>query len=74
MYSPFCKTDWPGGYCSAHCTSGGCPAGSECAGPNYECIKVCTPTSPIECRFQDGYVCTSQFTPSEVHFSGCVKP
>ncbi len=45
-----------------------------CAGPNYECIKVCTPDSPIECRFQEGYICTSQFTPAEVHFSGCVKP
>ena len=51
---------FPGGYCSARCTTPTeCGSGAHCAelytGVNY-CLKVCTSAS--QCRMAEGYTCT----------------
>ena len=51
---------FPGGYCSARCTSPTeCGSGAHCAevytGASY-CLKVCTSAS--QCRMAEGYSCT----------------
>lgn len=60
-----CLTDisgfisFPGGYCSADCTSDGdCGTGGECVdfyGYASYCLKVCT--SATDCRVSEGYAC-----------------
>jgi hypothetical protein len=62
-----CLTDiggmlsFPGGYCSANCTSDSdCGTGGECVdlfGYMAYCLKTCT--SPGECRTTEGYTCTT---------------
>ena len=52
---------FPGGYCSARCTSSAdCGTGSNCAeittGTRY-CLKMCT--GPSQCRMAEGYVCAT---------------
>jgi hypothetical protein len=74
--TPVCNTgaQWPNGYCTLFCTSAMCPSGSRCDLETFQCLTECTPGSPIECRFQDGYGCEQRFDPLEQTFFGCLKP
>lgn len=66
----FCQKDWPGGYCTRWCTSGGCPSGSYCDWDFYVCIATCDPEAdPPACRA--GYVC-SLFYGESGDVYGCV--
>lgn len=51
---------FPGGYCSAQCTSpADCGSGANCAEitPTTKyCLKICS--SPSQCRMSEGYTCT----------------
>jgi hypothetical protein len=64
---------FPGGYCSAVCTSGAdCGPGAECVelyGSDY-CLKTCTSVS--ECRASEGYECTT--LPGVTGGPYCVPP
>lgn len=62
-FSPFCQTSWPGGYCTAGCSSlGPCgEPGSVCQLFSAECYKACTEeTEATECRVSEGYSCVDR--------------
>ena len=65
---------FPGGYCSAVCTSSAdCGAGAACVdlyGIDNYCLKECS--APADCRTSEGYDCTT--LPSVTGGPYCVPP
>ncbi|MBW2260374.1 MAG: hypothetical protein JRG91_00255 [Deltaproteobacteria bacterium] len=65
---------FPGGYCSAVCTSSAdCGAGAACVdlyGINNYCLKECS--APSDCRISEGYDCTT--LPSVTGGPYCAPP
>ncbi len=65
-------TGWPGGYCSADCTTASCPLGSTCLGSTSPvCLSQCTGPDVGQSTCRTSYVCYNDGTGKGVCLARC---